>query len=772
MKKRKKAESRVRYYIRTQSQKRGWNVDHLKKNGDFLEEQEIIDYFPDIGLGLERPDFLVCLNGEPCMVIEAKNEIKKDKEAIREAKDYADKINSTKKYCIKIAVGVAGEEEAGFHIEVKYLKRNKWIPLRSHGYEISTIPSKKEIELALKADDGTTIVSVPSISEFIDSAIELSSLLRHAKIEAPLRPKVIGAIVLAMYQGTIDTSEKNCLKSINSLVKESINGVNNIDSKKKKRLIEVLTLTEADFDRLRPKILRVTSLLKRLNVKSVLQTDLDFLGIFYEAFLRYGYDNNALGIVFTPRHITKFCVDLVDATPKDRVIDLTSGTGGFLVAAFDKMMNSAKGDKSITKIKNSLYGCDTNPTIWALASLNMFFRGDGKNHIENISCFDKKIKESVEGSFTRSFLNPPFSQDEEPESEFIDASLNALEPEGLLAAVVKAGIFADDDNKNWRKEVTKKHSVLGVISLPEDLFYPTSAPTSIFIVKAHIPQNENDNVFMGRIWNDGFEKLKGRREERSGSQLSEIKNDFHRYLKGGKITSELATKIKGKDIMEGAEFSPQQWLPQPYITKKEINELQKSTLLSIYQTVSSIPDLADEVLDDFCSAWSDLPDLELNKTAPVEYFFDVLGGKSLGEKNYSDGNCPYISSGDSLNSIIRQIAKEDNEVFEDGGITVTAFGQAYIQPWSFMARGNGGSAVRVLIPKFKMGLNELIWFSSQINAQKWRFFYARMSIKSRLKRLSVTSPSKIISYDNSPLSTNLIKFRKHLFELSDIDSFK
>ena len=38
-------------------------------------------------------------------------------------------------------------------------------------------------------------------------------------------------------------------------------------------------------------------------------------------------------------------------------------------------------------IRESLYGFDTNPTVWALAALNMFFRGDGKSHIENASCF-------------------------------------------------------------------------------------------------------------------------------------------------------------------------------------------------------------------------------------------------------------------------------------------------------------------------------------------------------------------------------------------------
>ncbi len=64
---------------------------------------------------------------------------------------------------------------------------------------------------------------------------------------------------------------------------------------------------------------------------------MDFLGLLYEAFIRYGYDNNSLGIVFTPRHITKYCAELIDVTAKDRVIDIACGSGGFLVAAFDRI---------------------------------------------------------------------------------------------------------------------------------------------------------------------------------------------------------------------------------------------------------------------------------------------------------------------------------------------------------------------------------------------------------------------------------------------------
>ena len=136
-------------------------------------------------------------------------------------------------------------------------------------------------------------------------------------------------------------------------------------------------------------------------------------------------------------------------------------------------------------------------------------------------------------------------------------------------------------------------------------------------------------------------------------------------------------------------------------------------------------------LDNFMEEWGTLPNYEIGKTAPVSFFFEVGNGKSSGEKNYPEGVTPYISSGDQTNSIIRLVDGEASEIFEHGGITITAFGQACVQPWPFMARGNGGSSVRVLTPKFKMTFNELVWFASQINVQRWRIFYARMAIKSR-----------------------------------------
>jgi type I restriction enzyme M protein len=767
-KSRKRAESRARAYIRYEAEKRGWNLKHVGTGGDLLEENEITAQFKNIGLGLDKPDFLFCLGGEPSVVVEAKNERDKAETALNEAIEYAEATNATGKYCIKIAVGAAGEEDCGFTVYTRYLRKGKWLPLTSKGFEITTIPSKAEVELALEADDATTSVSVPSSAEFIDAAIELSVLLRKAKVEAPLRPKVIGAIVLAMYHTEIDSHPDRALESINVAVAAAIDESVDLDLHKKQRLKDALGLTGNDYDRLAPHIARIVALLRRLNVRAVLQTDTDFLGLFYEAFLRYGYDNNALGIVFTPRHITRFCVDLTEPDVTDRVIDLACGTGGFLVAAFDRMLAGAKGPKAILKVKQSLFGFDTNPTIWALASLNMFFRGDGRTHIENITCFDTVKKASVALQFSKAYLNPPFSQEGEPERDFIDASMAALEPEGTLAVVVKAGIFADDDNAAWRAEFTRNHTVLGLISLPDDLFYPTAAPTTLLLAKAHIPQPAASSVVMARIWNDGFVKLKTRRVEATGSQLPEILTAFDEFRKGKAHKSEIVVQIAAQQILNRAEWSPQQYLPQPSALKAQAKQFEETVVLSLYQAAATMLPLADEALEDFGELWADLPALPLNAQGEILKFFKVENGKSSGEKNYRDGTCPYISSGDSTNSIVRLADAEIDEVFEAGGITVTAFGQAYLQPWRFMARGNGGSAVRVLIPKFKMSTNELVWFAAQINLQKWRFFYGRMAIKSRLEKLVVATPKARMPDVGDSIAARLVSLRDHLKKLSKV----
>jgi hypothetical protein len=273
---------------------------------------------------------------------------------------------------------------------------------------------------------------------------------------------------------------------------------------------------------------------------------------------------------------------------------------------------------------------------------------------------------------------------------------------------------------------------------------------------------------MAKVWNDGFEKLKTRRVEAPGSQLPEVADAFEHFKKGEPYESEIVTDIRGEQILDGEEWTPHQYLPQPPSIAAQAEKFEEQVVLSVYQAVATLLQLADEALRTFSEAWKVLPPVPLDNEGEITKYFQVQNGKSVGEKNYRDGWCPYISSGDTTNSIIRLIEAEPAEVFADGGITVTAFGQAYLQPWPFMARGNGGSAVRVLTPKYRMSVNELIWFCAQINLQKWRFFYGRMAIKSRLEKLVVRTPKENLPDDGEPLGSRLVSLRDHLLHLSKV----
>ena len=57
----KRAEMRSRYFTREEAGRLGWNVEHPARGGHFLEEQEVVDYFPALSsaLGRDRPGLLL-----------------------------------------------------------------------------------------------------------------------------------------------------------------------------------------------------------------------------------------------------------------------------------------------------------------------------------------------------------------------------------------------------------------------------------------------------------------------------------------------------------------------------------------------------------------------------------------------------------------------------------------------------------------------------------------------------------------------------------------
>lgn len=80
----------------------------------------------------------------------------------------------------------------------------------------------------------------------------------------------------------------------------------------------------------RKALLETMQELDSINIRSAMNSGTDILGRFYEQFLKYGNGSKEIGIVLTPRHITKFAVEVLNITSKDKVLDPACGSGGFL----------------------------------------------------------------------------------------------------------------------------------------------------------------------------------------------------------------------------------------------------------------------------------------------------------------------------------------------------------------------------------------------------------------------------------------------------------
>jgi hypothetical protein len=181
-----------------------------------------------------------------------------------------------------------------------------------------------------------------------------------------------------------------------------------------------------------------------------------------------------------------------------------------------------------------------------------------------------------------------------------------------------------------------------------------------------------------------------------------------------------------------------------------------------------------EVVDELIEGYEDLlaggeTHGKPRERARLEDWFDITNGRSSGAKNYPGGGIPYVSSGDAFNGIVDFVEPPDGEIYDTPHVSVTGFGQAYIQPWRFCARGNGGSAVRVLKPHFAMTLSELMWLVGQINSQRWRFHYGRMATVERLKGLEVDPPPVDLP-TVSGLERRLKQFHSGLNELFAMQS--
>ena len=310
--------------------------------------------------------------------------------------------------------------------------------------------------------------------------------------------------------------------------------------------------------------------------------DFDVVGQFYGEFLKYtGGDKKALGIVLTPRHITELFSLLANVKKDSKVLDICSGTCGFLISAMHQMFKQAETKKEKDWIKsNALIGVENQPQMYALAASNMILRGDGKANLHQGSCFDEAITKQIKSEQCDiGMLNPPYSQSDEDLHElvFIKHMLDCLKKGGVGLAIVPMSKAISPHP--LKEELLKHHTLDAVMSMPTDLFYPVGTVTCIMIFKAHIPHTEsNRKTWFGYWKDDGFVKTKMDGRIDAKNNWDKIKSRWVDTYRNRDSSAGESVKHK---VSFGDEWCAEAYLETDYskITKKDFEETVKSYML-------------------------------------------------------------------------------------------------------------------------------------------------------------------------------------------------
>jgi type I restriction enzyme M protein len=256
-------------------------------------------------------------------------------------------------------------------------------------------------------------------------------------------------------------------------------------------------------------------------------TEPDILGRAYEYLLRKFAEGQgqSAGEFYTPKEVGWLMANLINPRPLSTIYDPTCGSGGLLIKArlYYEEHNEEKGKAP------KLFGQELNPVTFSMAKMNMFLhdytdasfaigdsftnpgfgaRGTGlrtfdyvvANPMWNQDVYDESFYENDPwGRFTDSGI-PPRSSADWGWLQHIAASLNAR---GLAAVVLDTGAVSrgsgsksSNRERDIRRKFVEDDLIEGVILLPENLFYNTTAPGVIILLNRAKPAGRKGQILL------------------------------------------------------------------------------------------------------------------------------------------------------------------------------------------------------------------------------------------------------------------------------------
>lgn len=535
-------ESYTRSKIEERLKELGYNMDEKYPDECNVYRERAKYENQDRALKGKNPDFLIYKKGssEILAVIEAKRPSVSLEGAIAQAIElYATPLSIPIVFVYNsgafYACSIDRKPVKIDHIEISdFVDEQTLIDLIQNGYDIDTVPPgfsvsrdellkifKKANDLLRKAGlrDGYERFSVFSDLMFLKLKNDFSEIGDTLSTEKELdksctwkkliekTPKYIGK------QFKIEDSEvKSYLEdTVKKKLKESYGDVfeSSLNIKEESILIELIELIDT---------------IPALNIDS------DVKGDAFEFFLKNVTNGNKdLGEYYTPRHIVKMVVKLLNPTYGEKIYDPCCGTGGFLLECFrylrehsdisiesgDSKEDAAKKTERRKVIREqSIFGREITSTS-RIAKMNMILFGDGHTHIKQMDC----LSSVVDGEYDVVVSNIPYSQKVEygalydfpttnGDSLFMQHIWKAVKTGGRMAVVVPETFLYGEDTFDIRKKIINESSHIIIISLPRGVFNPYT-PTKTSIIVAYKKKKSQgplcNGVYSYIVRNDGFE---------------------------------------------------------------------------------------------------------------------------------------------------------------------------------------------------------------------------------------------------------------------------
>lgn len=535
-------EANTRYIIDNNLKNKGWILDKSNPNCNVhLESPD--DKNLRKKLKGKHPDYILyeTKSKRPIGVIEAKKNGVDLQKALNQGEEYAKVLEAPLIFAMN-----------GAYCETRWLGNGK--PLILNGDEVKEIIREVEA-LKFLQENTNDVYTLPkdvivSRQELLNIFDGLNNTLRAEGLRAGIErlSEFANILFLKLLSENKDNNYWNSIK--NQRDEDIIGFINNHIIKDIQDKYGGDVFTELNIEN--PKTLR--EIIDKLDPLVLSTIDTDVKGEAFEYFLRNTTSTeNDLGEYFTPRHIVKTIIHLVNPIFKESVYDPFCGTGGFLTQAFKYIKeNSILDEKEEEFLKHkTIFGGEITSTA-RIAKMNMILQGDGHSGVQKTN----SLANPRDKEFDVVVSNIPFSQKTRYSDLYYNGvarndgdavcvlhCLRALKDGGRMALIVPESFLHKESLKDVRMFLMDNAKLQSVISLPQGVFLPyTNAKTAILYFTDVSKVKTKKDIFYFDVENDGYSLDNHRRRLQGSNDLqivnsADLKNDKDTLLVGFELLS-------------------------------------------------------------------------------------------------------------------------------------------------------------------------------------------------------------------------------------------